>query len=67
MPLCAIEGTQMMFDIAPLRAAIKLDKAAKTVACDASASAFKPVVAASVEAANTVSVLSCLRTWPKHA
>jgi hypothetical protein len=56
MPLCAIEGTQMMFDIAPLRAAIKLDTAAKTVACNNSASAFKPVVAASVAAAKTVSV-----------
>jgi hypothetical protein len=45
-----------VFDITPLRAAIKLDKVAKTVTCEASESTLKSTLAASIAAANTIPV-----------
>jgi hypothetical protein len=50
----------MVFDITPLRAAIKLDEVAKTVTCEASASSLKSTLAASIAAANTIPVRSRL-------
>jgi hypothetical protein len=51
-----VDGTQMMFDIAPVRQAIALDAATKRISYDVSPSTLAAVLAASITATRSVPV-----------